>query len=459
MRDSIAVKELPVETRRLSPLLLKNVHRAIFSLALPGMATMVFIALYELVDAFWVGKLGAEALAAVSGSSFIIWALYSLSEWVGVGVYALVARAYGVLDYKRASEVTSQGIGAVLLLALVFMALGLAYLDPLLNWMQLETEVHQLAREYLTVILLGLVTIFLLVLYDAAFRGSGDALTPSLIIGGFLVFNAILDPFLIFGVGPFPRLGVQGAAWATVISRLLGLVACALLLKRRHIHPRLRLPSELSLIRSILRIGFPIAFGHLIFSLVYVGLARIISLFGTAPLAALGVCHRIEGVAYFACVGFGEAAATLVGQNLGAGRLRQAENSAWWTVLYGIVATGVVAIFFVLIPERLMALFIADPEVIREGARYLRIVGFFEIFLGVEVILEGAFSGAGDTVPPMMISIPLTTLRLPLAYFLSGVLQWGTSGIWWAIALSTFLKGVLLAFWFQRGRWKYRKVW
>ncbi|MBN2412796.1 MATE family efflux transporter [candidate division KSB1 bacterium] len=436
--------------------------RAIFKLAWPAITSMVFLMIFNLIDIWWVGKLGAQALAGVSAASFIVWTLQSLATLVETGVNAMVARFIGAKNTELASRVVGQGLIMATVLAVGFGIIGYYCQDMIYQYMGLETGVLLQARSYMFYILIGMTTIFMTFAADAAFRGMGDTKTPLKIISAALFLNLVLDPLLIFGVGPFPRLEAGGASLATVFSHALAVVISIFLLKRRKVHIKiswnLRKFFDFSLVWRITRIGAPIAFSGIMFSVSYMLLTRVITRYGSEPLAALGLGHRIEGLAYFAAVGFSVAAATLVGQNLGAGKPERAEKAAWLSVLYISVLLLAVSMTFFFFGKWIVRFFINDPDVITEGARYLKIIAMFEIFLGLEIVFEGAFGGAGNSLPPMLISVPMTWLRIPLAIVLAHTLGMGSVGIWWAIASTTGMKGLTMALWFRRGNWKTKKV-
>jgi putative MATE family efflux protein len=436
--------------------------RAIFKLAWPAIGSMVFIMIFGLVDAWWVGKLGAEELAGVSAAAFIMWALQSIAVLVETGVNAMVSRFYGANQKRLAGLVVGQSIFLASVIALFNSGLGLLIQRKTFELMGLDGLVLQSALDYMTVILWGLISIFLGFALDAAFRGTGDTKTPFIVISIGLALNMILDPFLIFGIGPFPTMGTGGAALATIIAHVMIVVAFVLILLRRDV--TIIFKDEKSrwlnfdIMWRITKIGAPIATSGFLFSLSYMILTRFITEFGHGPLAALGLGHRIEGLSYNIAVGFSFAASALVGQNLGAGKADRAEKATWLTIAYISTFLIFVSFIFYFFGAFIIRFFIDDPAVVREGAEYLKVIALFEVFLGFEIVLEGAFSGAGNSLPPMLISVPLTWARIPLALLLAYTFGMGSLGIWWAISVTTGLKGIVMALWFKRGKWKEQKV-
>lgn len=435
--------------------------KAVFRLALPAVASMMFIMVFNLVDAWWVGKLGAVPLAGVSAAAFLYWALESVGTLASTGVTAMVARFVGAEKLDLARKVSGQGILLAIILGAIFGALTLVFQNSILSSMGLEGEVKNVARQYIIIIAAGLFILFVALSIEAVFRGIGDTRTPMKIMSGALTLNAVLDPFFIFGIGPFPRLEAAGAALATVVSHAIAAAVGLVILQRSSMRLKMikRPPwIDFKLFYRISRIGAPIAFSGVMFSVSYMFLARIISRFGAEPLAAIGLGHRIEGLAFFTAVGFEVAATTLVGQNLGTNNPERAEKSAWLALLYASLILGLLSVLYFLFSKQIIQFFINDPRVIEEGSRYLKIIAIFEIFLAFEVVLQGAFSGAGNSVPPMVISVPLTWVRIPLGILLAYQLSLGSDGIWWAISVTTGLKGVLMAIWFKSGRWKTKQV-
>jgi len=432
----------------------KNLHKTIFGLSIPGMISSVLMTMFQLVDAYWVGKLGAEALAAIGGSAFILWAIFSLTAMSTIGITTLVAQKIGAGNEGEAKISAGQGLFLNAVTA-VILSIGVYFIqDYLYVIMGFNEEVAEQARIYLSLLLAGMIFPFWFTGLEAIFRGLGDTKTPTIVLAITLVLNGLLDPIFIFGWLGMPVLGIGGAAMATVLAHGIAVVLCLLFLKNKKFLPAFQLHINWPIIHRLLNIGIPIAVGGFIFSIIYIFLTNIISRFGTPAIAAIGVCHRIEGIAWFACVGFSVAASTLVGQNIGARRLNEARRAAWWVNGYGALILFFVSLFYFIFPEFLMSVFTDDPEVQRYGVEYLRIIALFEISLGFEIIMEGAFSGAGYTLPVMLVTVPLSAARIPLAWFLAIHLNWGASGIWWAIGLTTFLKGLVNTLLFALGLWK-----
>jgi putative MATE family efflux protein len=431
--------------------------RAIYRLAWPAMASMMMVNIFNLVDAFWVGQLGTSALGGMTASAFVVWCVHAVAMLVGTGVNAVVARRIGQGEPGEAGRAGAHGLALALALALVVMGAVLPLQQGLFQILGLDDALRGAASAYLVPILYGFPAVTLWYTVEAIFRGSGDTRTPMVVLCVTLLLNALIDPVLIFGLGPAPRLGIAGAAWATVLAHGIGVLAGLALLRRRSVWPTLRAPSA-RLCWTLVRIGAPIAFNSFFFSVIYILLTPIIATFGGAAVAAVGVGHRVEGLSYFTCIGFATAASTLVGQHLGAGHVERAERAAWLSTRYAALFMACLSVAFLVGAPAIYRVFSSDPRVIVQGSDYLRIVALFETCMALELVLEGAFAGAGNSLPPMVVSVPLTALRIPAAYLLAVKLGLGAEGIYWAISVSTGLKGAVMGLWFSRGRWKQVEV-
>lgn len=429
-------------------------------LAIPTWGAHFLETAYNIVNGIFVGRVGTESLAAVNASAFFMWLAWSQLNTVSTGTASVVANCVGAGQRDRAERAVSQGVLLGLCLGLLMLAIGLLVRGSVLRAMGLEPAVVALGVRYLGILFTVVPLMAFAAVLGAAMRGYGDARTPTLVDAIVLLMNICLAPILVLGLWGAPRLGVAGAAIATVTSATCGcLILGTLLAVGRlpfHLHRRHAFSTEF--MPDILRIGFPTSFSSVIFCLVYMGLTRVIAEFGTQAVAAVGIGHRVESLSFMTCLAFSIAAITMVGQNKGAGELQRAERSAWLAVGLATVVTAVMTVVMVSFPQVLARVFIDDPAVVPVAAGYVRIVGMAQIFMALDVVLEGAFSGAGDTVPPMAISIPLTLARIPLSWLVAVHWHVGIMGVWWVISGLMVLRGFAMAAWFARGRWKTRQV-
>src|SRR5690349_8330943 len=423
----------------------------ILKLATPAVAMMACHFSFNLIDSMWVGHLiGPAALAAVSTAGFYVWVLLSLGEMVEVGLIAVAARR----DGEGLPDAAARAAGAAVLYALaagtLVSILGFALTDTLFQVMRVPREVATLGSRYLDTWLLGGPLVFGFFAIEATFRAAGDTRTPFALLAASVLLSVGLDPLLIAGVGPFPRLGVEGAAVASVMVRGGGfLIGVGIALKRGLI--RLDAPDWRA-VPALLRVGAPLSLAGVLLSVVYMWLTRYTARFGTPALAALGVGHKVEGIGFLAISGFALSAAALVGQNLGANQEARARQAVRMTVGYCLTFTVATAAAFLAIPRSLVALFTSDPAVIADGSLYLRVIAFAQIGQTFEIILEGALAGAGYTLWPQITSTALTLLRVPLAAWWSGLV--GVIGIWLALSITAVSRGIAMTAFWLRASWR-----
>jgi putative MATE family efflux protein len=410
---------------------------------------------FGLIDAMWVGRLiGAAALAAVSTAGFYMWILLNLGEMVEVGLIAIAARRHGEGVPERAARAAGAAVLYAVAAGIVVSALGLALMDPLFHLMTVPKDVAALGHAYLSTWLLGGPLVFGFFAIEATFRASGDTRTPMWLLASSVLLSLLLDPLLIAGIGPFPRLGVEGAALASVMVRGGGFLIGVVIAFRRGL---IRLASpDWRAVPTMLRVGAPLSLAGVLLSIIYMWLTRFTARFGTPALAALGVGHKVEGLGFIAISGFALSAAALVGQNLGAGQDTRARASVRLTILYCLCVTVPTALAFILVPERLVGLFTTDHGVIDDGSLYLRIIAFAQIGQTFEIVLEGALAGAGYTFWPMLVGTVFTALRIPLAAWWSGPL--GLFGIWLALSLTAIARGVANTIFWVTGVWRRQVV-
>lgn len=429
--------------------------RTIARVAIPAVASTLLMTIFGTVDAFWVGtRIGAVGIAAVATSIFWIWLAISIAEMVSVGLTAVAARRYGEGRGDEAALAAGSALIFSMAAGAVVALLGHLALPFLFAVMHTPADVTALGMRYLGTYLLGAPLIFGFFAVDAAFRASGDARTPFLLLAVSVAITLMLDPVLILGLGPAPALGIAGAAIATVSTRSVAFALGLWLVIRGR---QLRFGKfQWKALGALCRVGLPTAATGVVFSLIYVFVTRSVTSFGTPALAALGIGHRVESWLFMIGVGFGAATAAIVGQNLGAGRVDRAERAGWLATAFCSALGVVFCIVELLVPERFAALFTSDPAVILEGAKYLRIAAVSQLAICAEVVLEGALGGAGHTVAPMLASTTITVARIPLAA--SAAAQWGSAGIWWVISLTAIARAfAMIALW-RGGGWKRKSV-
>jgi putative MATE family efflux protein len=448
--------------RDIDTILRGHPYRAIVRLAWPATVSMLLHTLFSITNAIWVGHIGAVPVAAVISATFIVWILISLTSVLSTGVVAMISQAVGGREFGRAQSVAEETFRFALLYAVVISVVGFFLRRPLFALMHLEPEVVRLGQDYMAVYFSAGAFIVFSEWAASLFRASGNTRLPLAVASIGVTLNVVLDPLLIFGIGPFPRWGSTGAAVATAISYLVTCLVFIRFLRRN----RLPFPFRFSFIGAmdwsrigrLVMIGLPISISGIVFSVVYLFVNRITAEFGTAAVAALGIGNRIESVNYLISFGFSTAVATLVGQNIGARNPERAAQLAHKTIGLITAITGVTTALFLLFPGSIMRIFVTDPAVLEAGKHYVRILALSQILMGWEIVIEGAFAGAGNTLPPMLVAIPGAVARIPIAWALAIALGWGIDGIWWTITLTTIAKGISLYIWFSLGRWKKRVV-
>ncbi len=425
--------------------------RVVVRVGVPAVASALLLTAFVSLDSAWVGHfVGAAGLAAVSTSIFYIWIIVSLAEMVSVGLTAVAARRHGERRDGEAARAVGDALLFAFALGVVTAIAGHLLLPHLFELMETPAEVTALGMRYLGTYLAGAPLIFGYFVVDAAFRAAGNTRLPFIMLLCATIIAAILDPILITGWGPFPELGIRGAAVATLCVRGSLCVVGTMMLRRRELVSFGSI--DWSRIGTIVRVGLPTAATGVIFSLIYVVMTRTTQQFGTPALAALGLGHRIESWMYMIGVGFGAAAAAIVGQNLGAGQPDRAARAGWLTLAMTGVPGVIACVALLSIPDRLAGLFSTDLAVIAEASRYLHTAAYAQLIVSGETVLEGALGGAGWTLPPMITSTAITFARVPLAAWAAS--QWGTTGIWWVISLTAIARALAMVALWASGGWR-----
>jgi len=439
-----------------------NLNRAILLLAIPMVLEMVLESLFAVVDVFFVGRLGADAVATVGLTESLLSLVFAVAMGLSMSITAMVARRIGEKDPEDASIA---GVQAVILGLTVSLAVGIPsfiFAPRLLQLMGASPEIVATGSGYARIALGGSGAILMLFLNNAIFRGAGDAAIAMRLLWISNIINLILDPCLIFGLGPFPRLGVTGAALATFTGRSIGVLYQFYRLGRG----TERLPSlarhlrvDLKVLWRLFRVSITGILQFAIAHTSWIGLVRIVSTFGAAALAGYTIAIRIVVFVILPSWGLSNAAATLVGQNLGAGKPDRAETSVWRTGFYNMLFLGGVGVILIMFAEPAVRLFTHDPEVIPLAASCLRILSYGNIGYAYGMVMLQAFNGAGDTITPTWVNLfGFWFLEIPLAYWLAIPMNLRSRGVFFSIVIaegSIALAGILL---FRRGRWKQQKI-
>lgn len=434
------------------------VGRALGLLAIPMMLEMSMEAVFAVVDIAFVSRLGTDAVAAVGITEALVTVLYAVAIGLGMGVTAMVSRRIGAKDADAAAQVTGQAIWIAALLAVVIGIAGVAFAADLLRLMGASDPVIQTGTGFTAVLLGGSASILYLFLLNAAFRGAGDAPVALRSLTLANAINIVLDPCLIFGLGPFPELGVTGAAVATTIGRSIGVAYLAYYLFTDN--GRLRLePGHLVVVPPLVKRMILISLGgvgqFLIATSSWIAIMRIVAIYGSAPIAAYTISLRLIEFAILPAWGLGNAAATLVGQNLGAGRPDRAQQSVWQAAKYNVIFMTVIGAFLLLIAPIIVSWFTSEPEILRYGTNCLRILGVGYPAYAAGMIVIQALNGAGDTrTPSIMNFICFWIIQIPAAYWLATSAGFGPNGVFLAIVVSETLLTIIAILVFRGGAWQ-----
>jgi putative MATE family efflux protein len=438
------------------------IGRAVVLLAVPMVLEMVLESVFAVVDVFWVSRLGADAVATVGITESMLALIYAVAIGLSMGAAATVARRIGEKNPDGAARAAVQSIGLGVAVAVPVGIAGALFAPRLLALMGASPGVITNGSNFTRIMLGANVVILLLFLINAIFRGAGDASIAMRTLWLANIINLILDPCFIFGLGPFPKLGVVGAAVSTTCGRGIGVLLQFWTLSRgrgRIVIRRDHLKLEPAAMWRLLRISGNGIFQVMIGTASWVGIVRILSTFGSAVVAGYTIGIRIIVFAILPSWGLSNAAATLVGQNLGAKKPDRAERSVWIAALYNMIFLGGVGVLFVLFARPLIGLFSKDPSITPYGVDCLRIISYGFLFYAFGMVMTQAFNGAGDTWTPTRINFFIFWLwEIPLAYWLSRRAGMGPRGVFVAIAIAFSALAVVSVTIFRRGKWKEKKV-
>lgn len=435
-----------------------KIGKAIFLLAVPMILELIMESTFAVVDIFFVGKLGPSAVATVGLTETYLFLLYSIGMGLSMAVTAIVARRIGEKEKEKAGISAVQSIFLAVIISLPFAIAGIFYSKELLALMGADEWILNQGYRYMQWMLGGNVVIMLLFIINAIFRGAGDATIAMRVLWIANGINIVLDPVLIFGWGPFPELGIEGAAIATNIGRGVGVLTQIWFLFKGVKH--------IKVLRSQLHLKWQVALqiiktslggvGQMIIAMTsWIFIMRILAEFGSEIIAGTTIAMRIMMFTMMPAWGMSNAVATLVGQNLGAKKPERAERSVWVTGVWNMVFLIGVAVVYFLASESLIGIFTDDIEVIAVGGMWLKIVSYAYFVYGWWMVAIQAFNGAGDTITPTKINFVFFWLiEIPLSYFMAKTLDMGYSGVFWAIFIAETAVGLFTLWLFTKGKWK-----
>lgn len=443
---------------RMLDMTIGSVRGKLLLLAWPVMFSHLLQTLYNLADAFWLGKLGRQALTAPTITMHVFFIAFAVAMGLGAAGTTLVSQFKGAGDTEKASQVGGQLLILLTGIGLIFGIVGYFLTPQILNILKTPADSWQLTYDYMRWIFAGFPLLFIFFVYQGISTGLGDTIGPMQANVIAVTVNLILDPILIFGLGPFPEMGVVGAAIATVFSRALASFIGMHRLFRGNNGIKITssdLRPDSSTLKEITKIGLPVSLGQLGTSLGFTFMIGIVNSFGSAVTAAFGVGNRIIHMAFVPAMGLSQANATAVGQNLGAGNEKRAEQSSNTALLLiGLILLPIVLTMFFFGADISKA-FVDDPEVIELGKTMFQITTPSVFIFGFLMVLMGSFQGSGYTFPVMVINMSrLWILRIPVAYLLAINLGMGPQGIWWAMFISNIIVTVIGWIWFKKGTWK-----
>ena len=440
-----------------------SIVKHLINFSIPLLLGNVFQALYKTVDSIWVGQfLGAKALGAVSVSFPIIFILISLVTGITMATSVLVAQYAGAKNPEMISKTMNNSFLLLGTVAVIVTTIGIVFNEQILILLNTPQEILAFAVEYLNIYLLGLIFVFGFNVMSAVLNGLGDPRTPVKFLIVATITNIILDPLFIFGVGFIPKMGIAGAALATIISQALALALIVIYLYRTNhiIRPKIKdFKVAGELLWKLIKIGLPAGIQQIVVSMGLTVMVGVINSFGADAVAAFGAASRLDQFAHMPAMSFGVAVSAITGQSLGAAKTERVKEIFKWG---SILVSGITAIMVILalaIPKTFLQIFTSDADVLSIGSVYLRIVGLSYIPFSLMFVANGILRGAGDTFPTMVFSfVSLWLIRIPLARYLSSLESLGVNGIWIAISTSSFISMMLSQTYYMLGRWKKKKL-
>ncbi len=440
-----------------------SILKSLIRLSVPIIFANILQTAYQLTDTFWVGRLGHVAVAAVSISFPIIFFIISLGGGLAMAGTILIAHYKGKENKKAVDHITSQTLLIVVIISIILAIIGYILSPFFISLMGAETNVFSNAVSYIKISFIGMIFMFTYMVFQSLMRGAGDVKTPMYIVFGTVLLNLVLDPLFIFGYSFIPAFGVAGAAIATIGTQgLAAIIGIILLLKGKHkIQLHLNdLKPDLMLIKKMFKIGLPASIEQSTRALGMTLMTVLVASFGTLTLATYGIGTRILSFVIIPATGLSMATSTLVGQNMGAGKIKRAEKIAKLSALISFIILSIVGIIIFLFAKQISSIFIpGEPETILSSALFIKIIALTFGFIGIQMSLNGLFRGSGNTMISMILSIiSLWVLRFPLAYILSNHTSLAEIGLWVAFPSANVIAALITIIWFIKGTWKQKRI-
>jgi putative MATE family efflux protein len=436
-----------------------SIPRHLLSFSIPMLIGNMLQSGYSIINMIWVGNIvGENGLGAAAVSFPIMFILIGIASGVTMATSVLVAQFFGAKNYDRMKQVIDNSVSLGLVLSASLTVVGILSSDLLLRLMNTPEAIFPMSSSYLKISLAGALLLYMMFTISSILRGVGDTVTPLMFMGGGVILNAILDPLLIIGIGPFPKMGLNGAAWASVVSQAISLTFALVYLNRKNhliaINMR-KLTFDKHIIYLICKIGFPATIQQSLVSIGQAFVTTYVNYFGASAIAAFGAAGRIDMVATMPAIAIGMAATALTGQNLGAKKPERVKEVFKWALVLGTTLSGVVAIFAFTFPRLILSVFIHHEPVLAIGVEYLHIVAPCYFLFALMFVSAGVVNGAGQTLVPMLFTlISLWVVRVPFAWFLSQHTPLGTKGIWIAMATGFAVTAVVGYLYYVYGGWK-----
>ena len=428
-----------------------SIPRQLTKLAMPLMATSFIQMAYNLTDLAWVGRLGSESVAAVGAMGMLIWMVNAIALFSKISAEVAIGQSIGIKRLDKAAIYASHTTTIAIILGSLFFALFLAQPHTLVSFFKLSPSISLEATNFLRIISFSIPMLFMILNFSGMYVGSGRSDIPFYCNAAGLVLNIVIDPLLIFGLGPIPALGSSGAALATTLSQGVVLTLFIWHLKKREgVFGNFPFMTKLkaSYSKNIFKLGFPVAAMNVFFSLINMNLVRIASIYG----GHLGVTSQttggqIEGLTWNTTEGFATALGSYVAQNYSANKIDRTKKAYSFTLKLLLSLGVVLSLAFIFYGAEIFSIFIPEREAYLAGGDYLFILGLSQVFMMIELTTQGMFNGIGRTAPPAIISMTFNAIRIPFAMLLAS--RMGVNGVWWAITITTIFKGTILTIWYQ----------